>query len=204
GALAWAGRDPEQRSLRIRLTVAGLLLWNHFSLYAECCVHVSQAIEQLAAAGLCGTAAEMQLQVWLGSAPIFPRGVTLEARDAMRRALSIAVQINDIDGRSRCLRLIGIYELFAGENDAAIRTLETFAALAAAEIPSAVLEAEVSLGIGELFVGRLRSVRRRFEARHARNLQDVHDTQRGIYHVRYLSDRIVDVGDLLSHAQWLT
>ena len=31
-ALAWAGRDAANRSLRIRLTVAGLLLWNHFSL----------------------------------------------------------------------------------------------------------------------------------------------------------------------------
>ena len=53
-ALAWVGRDEANRSLRIRLTAAGLLLWNHFSLIEECRVHVSRAIEELDAAGLAG------------------------------------------------------------------------------------------------------------------------------------------------------
>lgn len=204
GALAWAAQDTVNRSLRIRLTVAGLLLWNHLSLTEECRVHVSQAIEELGPAGLAGSVFEMQLQVWLGGATMFTQGLMPQARDAMQRALDIAVQIGDTDCRVRCLRLIGVFELFRGENDAAVRTLETFASVAAAEVPSAVLEAEVALGIGKLFIGQLHDVRQRFERRHLLNLEDISDTQRLRRHVRYLSDRIVDVTNLLSHAQWLT
>ena len=85
-ALAWVGRDEANRSLRIRLTVAGLLLWNHFSLIEECRVHVSRAIEELDAAGLAGTAFEMKFKLWLGGSTMFMRGLKPEAIDALRRA----------------------------------------------------------------------------------------------------------------------
>lgn len=203
-ALVWAGQDTANRQLRIRLTVAGLLLWNHLSLTEECRIHVSQAVDELDSAGLAGTSFEMQLKVWLGGATMFTKGLLPSAIDAMRRALEIAVEIGDIDCHVRCLRLIGVFQLFNGENDAAVHTLEEFASIAAAEVPSAVLEAEVALGIGELFIGRLQDVRGRFERRQELNLRDINDTQRLRHHVRYLSDRIVDVTNLLSHAQWLT
>ncbi len=203
GALVWAG-DTANRPLRIRLTVAGLLLWNHLSLTEECRTHVSEAVDELEPAGLAGTSFEMQLKVWLGGATMFTKGLLPSAVDAMRRALEIAIEIGDIDCHVRCLRLIGVFQLFNGENDVALRTLEEFASIAAAEIPSAVLEAEVALGIGELFIGRLQNVRERFERRHELDLRDINDSQRLRHHVRYLSDRIVDVTNLLSHAQWLT
>lgn len=203
-AAIWARSNPANRLLHIRLTVAGLLLWNHFSLTEECRIQVSHAVGEIDAAGLAGTAAEMQLQVWFGGVTMFTHGLSSQALDAMRRALDIAVQIGDIDTRVRCLRLIGVYQLFTGENDAAIHTLETFRSIAAAEFPSALLEAEAALGIGELFVGRLQHVRRRFEQRHALDLQGIQDARRVRHHVRYLSDRIVDVTNTLSHAQWLT
>lgn len=203
-ALAWARSDGMHRSLQIRLTVAGLMLWNHLSLTEECRVHVLQAVEELEAAGLAGTATEMQLMAWLGGSTMFTRGLMPSAIEAMRRALDIAVEIGDVDYRVRCLRLIGVYQLFTGENDAAIGTLETFAALAAAEFPSAVLEAEAALGIGELFIGRFPDLRKRFELRHELDLPDIADAQRVRHHVRYLSDRIVDVTNVLSHVQWLT
>ena len=85
-ALAWVGRDEANRSLRIRLTAAGLLLWNHFSLIEECRVHVSRAIEELDAAGLAGTAFEMKFKLWLGGSTMFMRGLEPEAMDALRRA----------------------------------------------------------------------------------------------------------------------
>ena len=142
GRPGWANR-----SLRIRLTVAGLLLWNHFSLTEECRVHVSQAIEELDAAGLAGTAFEMKLKLWLGGSTMFTRGLKPQAMDAMRRALEIAVQTGDTDYRLRCLLMIAVYELFTGEHDAAIRTLETFVSVAAAADPSALPEGETHLGI---------------------------------------------------------
>ncbi|MEL1264474.1 ATP-binding protein [Pseudoxanthomonas putridarboris] len=203
-ALAWARRDPANGPMRIRLTVAGLLLWNHFSLTEECRSHVSQAVDEINAVGLAGTQAEMRLQAWLGGATMFTCGLMPQAVAAMKRALEIAERLGNTDYRVRCLRLIGVYELFSGENEAAIATLEQFSSLAAEEMPSASLEAEVALGIGHLFVGRLREVRERFEARHDNDLLEINDVQRVRYHVRYLSDRIVDVTNLLSHAQWLT
>ena len=117
-ALAWVGRDEANRSLRIRLTVAGLLLWNHFSLTEECRIHVSRAVEELDAAGLAGTAFEMKFKLWLGGSTMFMRGLKPQAMDALRRASQIANQIGDTDYRHRCLMLIAAYELFTGEYDA--------------------------------------------------------------------------------------
>lgn len=199
GALAWAGRDPAYRSLRIRLTVAGSLLWNHFSLTEECRAHVSQAVEEVDAAGLAGTANEMQLQISLAGAIMFTRGLLPSAMSAIRRAFEIAVQIGDTDYRLRCLRMIGAYHLFVGEHDAGIRSLETFVSVATAEDPSALPEGETHLGIGELFVGRLQSARRRLERLYEQNLQDFNDSR----FARFLYDRNVDVGNVLSNVQWL-
>lgn len=204
GALAWAATDAASRPLRIRLTVAGLLLWNHFSLTQECRAHVTRAIEELELAGLPGTAEEMKLQAWFGTATMFTRGLTSPSLAALRRSLAIAERLGDVDGRVGCLHLIGVFELFTGEHDAAVRTLDTLTALVGTEVPSAVLEAEAVLGIAELFTGRLHGLRHRFERRHALDLQETGDARRHRYQVRYLSDRIVDVGNVLSHVQWLT
>jgi predicted ATPase/DNA-binding winged helix-turn-helix (wHTH) protein len=200
GALAWAGPDAANRSLLIRLSVAGTLLWNHFSLTEECRVHAAQAVKELDAAELAGTAFEMRLQVSLAGATIFVRGIMPEVLVALRRALGIAVQIGDTDYRLRCLRMIGVYELFTGNHDAGIRTLETFASVAAAEDPSALPEGETHLGIAELFIGRPQSARRRLERLYEHDLQDFNDSR----FVRFLYARNVDIGNVLSNAQWLT
>jgi predicted ATPase/DNA-binding winged helix-turn-helix (wHTH) protein len=198
-ALDWAGRDAACRSLRIRLTVAGLLLWNHFSLTEECRMHVSRAVDDLDAAGLAGSALEMKLKVWLGNVTMLTRGFHPSAIEAARGALEIAVRIDDSDYRLRCLMMIGIHELFTGELEAGMRTLGAFAALAAAKDPSNLPESEVHLGVGELFLGRLEDVRRRFERLQQRDLRSVDS-----YGVRYLADLFTLVGSALSQIQWLT
>jgi predicted ATPase/DNA-binding winged helix-turn-helix (wHTH) protein len=200
GALVWARQDAVNSSLRIRLTVAGLLLWNHFSLIEECHVHVSRAIEELDAAGLAGTAFEMKFKLWLGGSTMFMRGLKPQAMDALRRASEIANQIGDTDYRHRCLMLIAAYELFTGEHDAAIRTLETFVSVAATADPSALPDGETHLGIVEIFVGRLQSSRRRLERLYEHDLQDLKDSR----FARFLYVRNVDIGNVLSWAQWLT
>lgn len=199
-SLAWAERDESNRALRVRLTVAGLLLWNHLSLTEECRLRVPRAIEELGATGLVGTSAEMKLQVWYGGVTIYTQGLASPAMAAVQRAYDIASELGDIDCCVRCLRLIGIYQIFNGENDAGIRTFEKFAELAAADVPSAVLEGEVAGGIAQLFAGQLLSVRKRLEHRHELDMHKTNESQR----VRYISDRIGDVTNLLVHAQWLT
>jgi predicted ATPase/DNA-binding winged helix-turn-helix (wHTH) protein len=198
-ALLWTGQDARNAPLTIRLTVAGLLLWNHFSLTEECHRHVSHAVEELDAAGLSGTPFEMKLKLWLGCSTMFTKGLKGYAMEALQRALEIAIQTGDIDHRLRCLMMMAIYELFVGEHKAGMRTLENFASVAGAEDPSVLPEGDVHMGIAELFLGRLRSSRQRLESLERRDLRYF-----GSYAVRYLSDPIVSVRSVLTQVQWLT
>ncbi|MET0287923.1 MAG: winged helix-turn-helix domain-containing protein [Polyangiales bacterium] len=198
-ALAWSSADPVNRSLNIRLTLAGILLWNHFSLTSECSVYVSRAVEQLGPAGLAGTEFEMKLQLWLGSSMMVTRGFKPQTLGAMHRALEIAIQANDTDYRLRCLSVRGIYELWTGEHEAGLRTFADFAVVAADKDPSALPESEVHTGMAEMFLGRLPQARRRLELLQQRDLNF-----RGSYGVRYLADTIVLLESVLSHVQWLT
>lgn len=185
--------------LTIRLTVAGLLLWNHFSLTEECHAHVSHAVDALDAADLAGTAFDMKLQLWLGGSTMFTRGFRDRAMDALRQALHIAISVNDTDYRLRCLMMIAIYELFIGEHEAGMRTLDNFAAVARAEDSSVLPEGDVHVGIAELFLGRLHSARARLAALAQRDLRYF-----GSYAVRYLSDPLILVQCVLTQVQWLT
>lgn len=198
-ALIWTRQDAPDGPLTIQLTVAGLLLWNHFSLTEECHRHASHAVAQLDAAGLSGTVFEMKLQLWLGGSTMFTRGLKQQAMAALQRALAVAMQIGDTDYHLRCLMMIGIYQLFTGQHHAGRRTLENFAAVAVATDPSVLPEGDVHMGIAELFLGELPASLRRLEKLGQRDLRYF-----GSYAVRYLSDPIVLVRSVLIQVQWLT
>lgn len=200
GALAWAAQDGANRLLLIRLTAAGSVLWNHLSQTAESLGHVSKAVTELNAAGLTGTATEMQLQLALAGATLFLRGPNAAARRAMQRSLDIAVEVGCTDYRLRCLRMIGVHELFTGNHQAAGATLQHFAAVAEAHEPDALVDAEAHLCLLELYAGRLHSVRQRLERIYQAGCADLVDSP----FVRFLYDRNVDVGNILSYTQWLT
>ena len=199
-ALAWAGLDPAHCALQIRLTVAGTLLWNHFSLTDESRAHLSRAILELGKAGLEDTAVEMNLQSALAGALLYTRGIVPEARVAMGRALQISERLGDTDFQLRCLRLIGTYELFSGEAEKGIHTLGTFFSIATAGDPSALAEGETHLSVGEMFVGRPLIARKRMELLHAKQSQDFHNAR----FARFQYSNSVNVLVVLSHAQWLT
>lgn len=199
-ALAWSGRDVSNRALRIRLTVAGLLLWNHFSLIEECHGHVARAVDELEAEGLLGTAFEMKFKLWLGASTMITRGLKPGALEALRRAWQIANEIGDTDYRHRSLMLIAAFELFTAQFDAGMRTIETFASVASADDPSILPEGEVHLGIAELFLGRLPDALRRLQTLQQRDVRYFN----GSYSVRYLADIVVLLECALSQVQWLT
>jgi predicted ATPase/DNA-binding winged helix-turn-helix (wHTH) protein len=198
-ALIWTGQDAPDGPLAIQLTVAGLLLWNHFSLTDECHRHVSHAVAQIDAAGLAGTEFEMKLQLWLGGSSMFTRGLKRQAMAALQRSLTVAMQIGDTDYQLRCLMMIGIYELFTGQHHGGRATLEKFAAVAVAADPTVLPEGDVHMGIAELFLGELPAALRRLEKLGQRDLRYF-----GSYAVRYLSDPIVLVRSVLVQVQWLT
>ena len=198
----WPGRAPHRISatLQIRLTAAGTLLWNHFSLTDESRMHLTEALAQVEAAGVAGTAVEMNLQFALAGAVIYTRGINPEARQAILRALHLSEQLGDTDFRLRCLRLSATIELFSGEHDAGIVTLETLMAIASAEDPSALAEGETHLSCGEIFTGRLLSARTRMERLAAQHNQDFNDAR----FARFQYSNSVNILIVLSHAQWLT
>ena len=131
---------------------------------------------------------------------LYTRGVVPEARVAARRALQISEQLGHTDFRLRCLRLTGTLELFFGEHDAGIRTLETFVSIASVEDPSALAEGESHLSCGETFVGRLQAARERIERVSARHSQDFNDAR----FARFQYSNSVNILIVLCHAQWLT
>lgn len=199
-ALAWAGGNVAQRALLVRLTAAGTVLWNHFSLTDESRTHLRRATSELREAGMAGTAVEMHLQLALAGAVLYTGGIGREAREAMDRARAIAVEQNDTEHHLHCLRMIGTYELFSGHNDAGVRTLETFVSMASMADPSAVAEGETHLVCGELFMGRLDVARKRIERLYAQGLQDLNDGSS----LRFLYNNSINVMIVLAHAQWLT
>lgn len=199
-ALAFAGQDTQERALLIRLTIAGSSLWNHLSLTHESHAHFSRAVREIDAAGLAGSVSEMNLQLSLASTTLFTRGFAPEALTAMRRALEIAEQLGDVDHRLRTLRLMYSHQKFAGQHDAALRTIEGFVVLAGTAEPSALPDGQTHLALAEAYVGRLRSSRERLERLRR-------DHMRAIDHprfARFLYDQNVDVLNILSQVQWLT
>lgn len=197
--LAWSGSEPARGDLLIRLTRAGMTLWNHYSLTNESGTHLRGAIAELQRAALAGTEVEMQLQLGLAGAVLYTRGMVEEAWTAMQRGLEIALQLDDTAARLSCLRMIGTYQLFSGQSKDGIGTLESFIALAAAVDPAAIPEGETHLGVGETFVGRLRDARRRTERLYAKGMQDLDDANA----LRFLYNNSINVMIVLSHVQWL-
>ena len=199
-ALASIERGTLHESLRIRLSVAGLRLWDHFSHTEECRRQVSRSLDETKASGRAGSADEMRLGEWLAGAMMFTRGFVPQAMVILRRALRIANRIDSTEDRLRCLRMIGIFELSTAQHEAGRRTLEAFASLAASRDASAVPESETNLALAELFLGRLPSARGRLEhalAADARAMTRSHS-------IPFPTDCAVDAECLLSHPLWLT
>jgi predicted ATPase/DNA-binding winged helix-turn-helix (wHTH) protein len=200
GALDWAEQSPDAAVLQIQLTTSGLLLWNHFSLTGECRVHVARAIEELEVAQMTGTAFEMQLKAWLGSSTIFTRGILDQTVELTRQALEIAIRLDDVEYKLRCLRTIGLHELFNGQHIKGLASMEAFAAVAAGSDRSAIPDSESHIAIAELFLGRLASARTRLERLRTADVEHVNFEPR----IRYQSNRLIDIFCVLTQVQWLT
>ncbi len=200
-AIAWARGNPGLAHLELRLIAAGIWLWNHLSLMDESRVQITRALAIVVATELLGTQVELTLQLNLARAIFHTRGVVPEAGKAMRRALEIAEARDDADAQLRCLRMVGTYELFSGDHDAGITTLENFLTLAAKLCPDVLPEGETHLAAGEIWTGRLRSARSRLERLH-RDMSPVPQDEGKA--LNFLYDNSVNTLVVLAHAQWMT
>jgi len=199
-ALTWSDADPERHPLLVRLTLAGHLLWNHFSLTNESRGHLARAVQRLHGLGVEPSSVDIQLQFALAGAILYTRGVTPEARSAVHRAIELSHLLGDADLLMRCLRLNSTLQIFCGEHDAAIRTLETFMSIARIEDPSILGEGDTHLGCAEIFVGRPCSALDRMQRLAAEEPKTAAHTQLA----RFQYSNSVNVQIVLCHAQWLT
>lgn len=199
-ALDWCGTVPGRAGLLVRLTVAGSLLWNHFSLTGECRDRVARAIAALPAVGLVGSAEEMKLQMSFAGTTLFTRGAVPDAMAALKRVLPIAEAIGDVDHRLRCLRTMGSYELFRGNPATKAEALRRFRAIAETEDPTALPAGDAHLALAELFMGNLPDARRLLLPHYRRDPAETRDPR----FARFLFDQNVDIGNVLSHVEWLS
>jgi len=197
-ALAWVRTDAEQPRLQIRLTVAGMALWEHFSLTNESRDHFADALRQLEAAGWVGSSQDMQLSLGLGAASMYTQGQQAQAEAAMQRALRIAQQLGDTDCQLRCLMSISTHQMFAGRLRDGGRSLDLFASIAAARDPDILVASEIHHGVGEMLLGDLHSAIRRFESVQQRDFR-----QASASSLRYVLDPYALAGGILCQAQWL-
>ncbi len=197
-ALAWvrAGR-PEPR-LQVRLTVAGMALWEHFSLTSESRGHFADAIGLLEAAGWVGSQEDMLLSLGLGASSMYTQGQQAQAEDAMHRALRIAQRRDDADCQLRCLMSISAHQMFSGRLRDGKRSLDQFAAIAARTDPDILVASDIHHGVGELMLGELDSAIRRFESVQQRDFR-----QASASSLRYVLDPYALAGGILCQAQWL-
>ncbi len=217
-ALAWADADPSHHPLLVRLTAAGLWLWNHFSLTDESRGHLARAIERLSeldrldgldglgrpdspgGTGPASSTVEIQLQLALAGATLYTRGVTPPARAAVQRATELSQQSGDADLLLRCLRLDSTLKIFSGQHEAGMRTLETFMRIARTEDPSVLGEADTHLACAEILVGRPSSALERMQRLIADAPQPSHRAQLARFQYSNSVNRLI----VLCHAQWLT
>lgn len=199
-AIAWLDSGAEQAALRIRITVAGLLLWNHYSLTEECRAQASKAVDLLEVAGETGTAAEMHLKTWLGSATIFTAGLTESAMQTLHYAMGLAIRLGDSDCHMRCLRALGLYQHLTGQHVAGSTTFEAYGALATRVGTPSAPEVELQIAMSEYFLGRVTSARRRLDTLRAHMEIDAAVSQP----VRFLSDVNSQMGCALAMVEWLT
>lgn len=196
-ALAWAeGRGD--RSLVVRLTVAGSILWNHFSMMNESTTATARALADLPNS-LIGSPSEMMLQTALAGELMFGRGPVPEAVEAARRALAIAVALGDTDFTLRSLRVVGGYETLIGHYAAALKSMEVYLSIAATEDASAMPSGETLLSIVEVHLGRLDAVHQRVAARYRPDLKR-HDEPKM---ARFQFDANVEYGIVLGLTEWL-
>jgi predicted ATPase/DNA-binding winged helix-turn-helix (wHTH) protein len=163
-ALEWTFLDPKQLELAIRLAVASGLVFLESSLLKECSSWSERAIAALDQNSL-GTGLEMQLQTALGFSSIFTKGNHESAGKALRRALELAAELQDLRYEGPLLCRLFVYHERIGDFRSALKYAERAEAVAQ-EIgdPVAIAEAQTILGTACLHAGHLAKAREKLEA----------------------------------------
>ncbi|WP_222615699.1 ATP-binding protein [Dyella telluris] len=152
-ALEWSFGPHGDAGIAVPLAAASAQLYLQYSLMVECRTWCERAVAWLDARHT-GTAVEMELQVALGLVLMFTRGNTPAAGLALRRALDIAVALEDHWSQLRILGRLQIYDERIGDY-----TTSTVWAQQARDVgeaigqPEAIAVAASLVGVTNLLVG---------------------------------------------------
>jgi len=108
-ALAWAFSPTGDVALGVGLAAVAMDFWIALSLLSECCDWGLKAVAQLGAAE--GTRDEMMLQCGLGKALTYSRGMQVDARVALTRALELAEALGDDNYQFRTAYILWLFAL---------------------------------------------------------------------------------------------
>jgi predicted ATPase/DNA-binding winged helix-turn-helix (wHTH) protein len=163
GALEWTFGPDGDREIAVPLAAEAAEAFLHLSLLVECRTWCARAITDLSE-GYRATKTELELQAALGLALMFTRGNGEAAEAALRRALTLAI---DLDDHSSQLRILGRLHIFH-ERIGDYATSKSWAEMAvevAAVInePEAIGVAASLAGISHHLAGRQIEARREFE-----------------------------------------
>jgi predicted ATPase/DNA-binding winged helix-turn-helix (wHTH) protein len=130
-ALDWAFSRQGDATLAVRLTVAALPLWMHFSLMEECRSRVTQALAALPSSEDRNPRLELQLQHALGAVLLNIEAAGAEMETALLTALRIADDLEETDYRLRVLWCLWCHALNRGAFREALALADRFCEAAA-------------------------------------------------------------------------
>jgi non-specific serine/threonine protein kinase len=123
-ALNWAFSPGGDAVLGVRLAATAADFWAAASLVPEACERAGKALAQIGDAA--GTRYEMVLQCSFGTSLLFTRGMSDDARTALRRALTLALEFSDFDYQQRAMHHLWLFLIRTSALDDALALARQF------------------------------------------------------------------------------
>ncbi|WP_158932376.1 winged helix-turn-helix domain-containing protein [Acidisphaera sp. S103] len=123
-ALNWAFSPGGNAALGVRLAATAADFWVAASLVPEGCERAGKALAQIGDAA--GTRYEMALRCNLGTSLLYTRGMDDDARSALRRALTLALELGDSEYQQRAMHHLWVFSLRTSALDDALTLARQF------------------------------------------------------------------------------
>jgi predicted ATPase/DNA-binding winged helix-turn-helix (wHTH) protein len=162
-ALSWAGSDPIDAALTVRLTVAAIPFWRQLFLVEECRAAVERVLD-IRFALYRSERDDLILRMTLGRALFHTYGSRPEGKSIWAHALKLAENANDVGSQIQCLTWLSNYQGWACEFHAVIGAAERIRTLAIAKGDLAAVDAAaMKTGMCRLYLGELDEARLHLE-----------------------------------------
>jgi predicted ATPase/DNA-binding winged helix-turn-helix (wHTH) protein len=199
-ALTWAFGSDGSVALGVRITVAAIPMWEHFSLLDEGIAHLSRALAEGRAAGVTDIGAEVRLQLALASSLMYARGLTKEADGAWNLALSLADRSGELECRLKAHWGRAVFDVHIGRLTDAAHRLHFFGELCRTSgDQSAAPDGERLLAAAEMYLGQLEAAKARLE-----RLSALYLGGKRVRHAHFQINRAVATRTTLAMVLWLT